>query len=91
MEAELLFVFLLIGTMFLCPLYDVLNLCYLHVIFIQDCQDILVEKSLIQGIYVGFRSQADSLIASFFGCFYTVLKFALISKCPGTDCNWKFF
>lgn len=48
MEAELFFVFLLIGTMLLCPLHDVLNLCYLHVIFIQDRQDILVEKSLIQ-------------------------------------------
>ena len=91
MEAELFFVFLLIGTMLLCPLHDVLNLCYLHVIFIQDCQDILVEKSLIQGIYVGFCSQADPLIASLFGCFYTVLKFALISQCPGTDCDWKFF
>ena len=70
MEARaVLFVFLLVGTMLLCPLYDILNLCYLHVIFIQDCQDILIEKSLIQGIYVGFRSQADSLIASFFGAF----------------------
>ena len=47
MEAHLLFVFLLIRTMFFCPLYDVLYLCNFHIIFFQNVQDILIEQSLI--------------------------------------------
>ena len=37
MEAHLLFVLLLVGTVFLCPLYDVLYLGNLDSVLIQDC------------------------------------------------------
>ena len=47
MEAQLLFVFLLIRTMLFCPLYDVLHFCDFHIIFVQNIQDILIEQSLI--------------------------------------------
>ena len=87
MEAHLLFVFLLIGTVVLCPLNNVLNLSTFHAVLVKNCKNILVMKSLCESIYISLCTKSDSIVACFLGCDYTILKFALISQCPGTDCD----
>ena len=91
MEAELFFVFLFVRSVFFCPLYDVLNLCYFHTMFVQNSKNVFVKKSLIQRIYISFCTKADSFVSCVLCSDHSVFKFALISQCPGTDCNWKFF
>lgn len=56
MGADLLPVPLLTGAMLLSLPDNVLNLCYLHAVSVQNFQDISSKNSLIQGICTDFCS-----------------------------------
>ena len=85
MEAHLLFVFLLVGTVILCPLNNVLNLCTFHAVLVKNCKDILIVKALCKSVYISLGAESDSVVACLLGCDNTILEFALVSQCPGTD------
>ena len=83
MEARLLFVLLLVGALFIGPLYDVLHLSDLHVILLQNSQDVAVEKAFVQCVHIGLCSQSDALKACGFCGGYALLKAALVTQRPG--------
>ena len=87
MEAHLLLVLLLIGPVVLRPLDDVFHFRDLHVVFIQDGQDVFVEQALVQGVHIGLSPQADALKTGLFCCADPLFKGALIAQGPGTDGN----
>ena len=47
MKADLLFVFLFVRAMLLCPLYDILHFCDLHIVFFQYRENVTVRQTLI--------------------------------------------
>ena len=89
-EAHLLLVLLLIGAVGLGPLYDVLHLSDLYIVLGKDGKDVLVKKSLVQGVYIGLGAKADAIKACGLGGGYALFKAALVAQRPRADGNGVF-
>ena len=79
MEAHLFLVLLLVGAVVIRPLDDVFHFGDLHIVLFQDGQDVRIEQTFVQGVHIGFRTEADAFKTGGLCCCNTFFKGALIA------------